>query len=117
MAVLLSDVARVLANVELPEEANAAVQQALTTAETIEDEAYKARGLSKVVQALTQTGQSERTWQILPIVFATARLARRETVFEVLQNVATTLAVINQGQTLWRVYQAVMGVEGWWSSQ
>jgi hypothetical protein len=70
--------------------------------------------LSGVAQAMAQIGQHETARQHLRTAFTIARLARRASVFTVLGDAAPILAAVDQGQTLWRVYQAVQEVDGWW---
>lgn len=70
------------------------------------------KGLSQA--ALAQVGENAQAQQVLSLAFAIARLAGRRAVFQMLKQGATTLAVIDQGQTLWRVHEELIAIEDWW---
>ena len=72
--------------------------------------------MSEIAQVLAQIGRSTQARQIWRDTFTTARLVGREHIFNTLQNSAPVLATLDQGETLWQVYEAVMKVEGWWGS-
>ena len=44
------------------------------------------------------------------------RPIRRESLFLLLGGLASNLAALDQGETLWQIYQAIMEVESWWNS-
>ncbi|MCL4301570.1 MAG: hypothetical protein KJ077_38070 [Anaerolineae bacterium] len=113
----LSGVAQALARAGEKERALVIANQAVQVAEAIEDEVLKAVALSGVAQALAQAGGSMPVQQIWRDVFATARLAGRKRIFETLQDSTMALVALDQGETLWQVYQAVMEVEGWWGTE
>lgn len=85
--------------------------------ETIEDEVAKALAFRLVAFMLTTTGQPDQAQSFLRNSFNMARLVGREFVFDMLGTGAQDLAALDQGETLWQVYQAVMEVEGWWSGR
>jgi tetratricopeptide (TPR) repeat protein len=82
--------------------------------ETIEDEWHKVHMLSGMNQLLIKTGQEEFVRRALRSAFTLIPLVGRKGVLRVLQKSAMALAGLDQGQTLWQVYQAVMEVESWW---
>jgi len=88
--------------------------QALAATDAIDAEYYKALALSTVAQAMAQVGQDTKALQVLRNAFRTSRLALRQSVFEVLKNGAGTLAAIDKGQTLGKIYEAIQEVDGWW---
>jgi hypothetical protein len=83
---------------------------------SVDDDQHKVITLNKIAQALAQAGHPIRARQVLLDTFTIARLTGRTSVFEMLQYNAPTLAILDQGETLWQVYEAVMEVEGWWGS-
>jgi hypothetical protein len=104
----LSEVAQTLAQTGL-------VDQALQAIQVLEDEGAQGEALLKVVQAMIQEGQQEQTMRMLQNAFTLARLVEREAIFRMLKQIATSLSIIDQGQTLWCVYKAIVEVESWWS--
>ena len=93
------------------------LDEALEIAESIVYKEDKAIALSSISQALTYIGQQEQALDVLQTAFTTARLAGRKYVFGVLERGAATLKAIDQGLTLWRVYEAVLEVDSWWKTQ
>jgi tetratricopeptide (TPR) repeat protein len=91
--------------------------RALVAAEAVAEPPDKAIALSKVALALAEGGQQELALRILQAAFVTAHLASRYSVFRVLENGATILADIKQGEMLWKLYEVVQEVEGWWVLQ
>ena len=92
------------------------LHRALAAAEAIEDEEDKASALSGVAQAMAQAGQHTKALQVLRNAFWTSRLAGRKTFFRVLENGAEPLAAVDRGKTLWKMYEAMQEVDGWWSA-
>lgn len=88
--------------------------QVLTVSDAIGIEKVKAPVLGEIAHALAWKGQLAQVQQILCMAFITARLSGRSNAFETLQRSTMALAALDQGETLWRVYEAVMEVEGWW---
>jgi len=105
----LSGVARALAGAGEQEKSTEVARRALAAAEVIGDAWAKAEALCAMAQPMAQAGQG-----LLGDAFTTARLAGRESVFNTLEHGATALAALDRGQTLWRIYEAVMEVESWW---
>ncbi|HKH86534.1 MAG TPA: hypothetical protein VKA40_08285 [Nitrososphaera sp.] len=48
---------------------------------------------------------------------SSARFSGQQTVLETLAVGASTIAAIDQGQTPWQVYQALVEIERWWSKK
>lgn len=95
----------------------AGLNHLLMAAEVIKNGSDKANMFSEIAQALAHMGHQKRALLVLRNALVVARSASRERVLNVLKQNAITLAAIDQGQTLWRVYQAVMEVESWWSKR
>jgi tetratricopeptide (TPR) repeat protein len=72
--------------------------------------------LAKAARVMTACGEQLRAIATLANAFAEARTAGRRHFYEALEGGATTLAAIDQGDALWRIYEATIQVEGWWSS-
>jgi hypothetical protein len=90
------------------------LDRALQSIKEIGDKWHSIRTLTDVAQDLTQVGQVTQALYVLRTAFRYARLAGREAVFGALHGGAPALAAIDQGQTLWRIYEAVLEIDGWW---
>ena len=55
--------------------------------------------------------------QMLEDALEAARITGRESVFAALGQGSVAMAAIDEGQTLWRIYDAVVKIEGWWTNQ
>jgi len=100
------------------------IDQILKLVETIKSEDWKMGGeggkvgvLSRIGQALTEVGQQKQALHVLRTAFARARHTGREGIFDVLKYAAVTLGAIDEGQTLWRVYETLQEVDNWWGTQ
>ena len=80
------------------------------------NEERRAEALSGVANVFAQDGQQERALATLRQALATARLAGRQSVFEVLESGAAMLARIDRGKSLWRIWEAVLEVDSWWAA-
>jgi hypothetical protein len=109
----LGDVAQALAQAG----DRAGLGRAGVAAAAIRNEEGRARALGGVAQALAQMGEHAWAMQLLRTAFAAARHAGRESVFKVLAEGASTLAAIDQGETLWLVYEAMCDVDRWWEGK
>jgi tetratricopeptide (TPR) repeat protein len=107
---VLSRLAQALAQVDR-------LDQALVVAEAIPDQRVRVFALTGLAQRANQMEHQELALQVLQAAFTAARLVSRESVFQVLEQGASALADIDRGQTLWRVYEAVLEVESWWAMQ
>lgn len=74
----------------------------------------KASVMNEVARVMGCVGQLNQAWYILRRLFTKARLLDRKSVLDVLEHGAMALATLDQGETLWQVYEAIMEVEGWW---
>ncbi|MBE7468959.1 MAG: hypothetical protein DPW09_03360 [Anaerolineae bacterium] len=81
-----------------------------------EAEMQKKAALRDITQALAQAGRTTEAYPIWRDFFISTFLSRKRA-FTILQHSAPALAALDQGETLWQVYQAVMEVEGWWSER
>src|SRR5262249_12757522 len=116
-ALALRGVAGAFARVGENERAAEVAVQALAAAEMIEDTSTRAEALADVSRALTQAGQQEQALEVVQTAFTTARLVGRASLFTGLECAVSTLAAIDHGQTLWRVYEAVQEIESWWNDR
>ncbi len=74
-------------------------------------------GVSSVLAgALAGTGQAQLALNTCLEALRAAQVVGRDAVFRVLEQAVPALATIERGQALWRVYETVMEVEGWWGS-
>jgi tetratricopeptide (TPR) repeat protein len=87
---------------------------ALETARAITDEGQRAYALRDMAQALDQEGNVAEALRVWQIALQEARWVGCGQVFQVLGSGASLLARLDEGQTLWAVYEAVMEIEGWW---
>jgi len=87
---------------------------ALSVASKIGDKSYKRQAMIGIVYALAQAGHHERALGLWRGELARARLAGRAEVFDVLQAGMSFIMSLDHGVTLWKIYEAVMEVEGWW---
>jgi hypothetical protein len=116
---MLGDVARVLAQVG---ETDAAAQALAQVGETevaphaLQQARAAARAPGDVAQTSVQEGRLDQALTTTLAAFQAASLAGRDATFGVLRDEAPILAAIDQGQTLWAVYGAVMEVERWLGS-
>jgi hypothetical protein len=50
---------------------------------------------------------------LLQRALLSARMAGRDTVLEVLADTADTIAAINDGETLWKIYEEIAAIDAW----
>jgi hypothetical protein len=81
------------------------------------DKNEKAPILSYVAKVLTEGSEPEKGKPLLQAALSSARFSGQQTVLETLPVGASAIAAIDQGQTLWQVYQALLEVERWWSKK
>jgi hypothetical protein len=67
-----------------------------------------------VAQALAGAGWPDQALTVFVVAFKSGKSAGRESVWSVLEGAATSLAQIDGGETLRRVFEEVMAVEAWW---
>jgi hypothetical protein len=92
------------------------LERALAVAEVKTDDERRAEALSGVAQVLAQSGGQEEALSVLRHAFAAARVAGRQSLFSVLRSGASTLAIMDRGESLWEIRKAVEEVNGWWPS-
>ena len=88
----------------------------LGIAETLLPEALKARALGEISTALAQVQLKSQAWSSLCTAFEASRVSGRKTVFEVFSYAMTALTRIGAEETISKLYQAVVEVDGWWES-
>jgi tetratricopeptide (TPR) repeat protein len=96
-----------------------AAKQALSAAIVIEKNIPANRqeeAVNSVAEALTVAGQHEYVIGAYGPEFRLASTMGRERVFEMLRDAARLIAAIDQGRTLWDLYNTVMAVESWWTT-
>jgi tetratricopeptide (TPR) repeat protein len=111
----LAQVARALAQVGDIATAVEIGQRALATAETLLDKQDKASTLSRLAVALAHIGWPDRALPAFAGAFDSSASVGRESVFSVLEQASPTLAGIDAGRTLRRVYDQLVAVEAWWA--
>lgn len=114
-SVALAHVARSLADRADRAQATECVDEALTVARGIGDEAARAATLCSVIAVLPVAIEANDVFTALYEAFTTARRAGRDFVFHSLYSGTRLLASVDGGETLWRTYRAVMDVEAWWA--
>lgn len=82
-------------------------------AQDIQNEGNKARALSGVAEAIFHL-DPEGALPIFYEAFKASRYGGRESFFHVLEVASKSIAAIDEGQTLWNVYQEIDKVERWW---
>jgi tetratricopeptide (TPR) repeat protein len=70
--------------------------------------------LSRASRTLAEAGRIEQALLAWRQALRWARQAGRTPVYAVLENGASMLASLDEGDTAWRAFQAVMAVEAWW---
>jgi hypothetical protein len=88
---------------------------ALAAIEHEPDPLHRARVLARVARDLTNAGEATAAVRVLRAALDASRLAGREGVLEALELGASTLAAVDQGNTLMRVSEAVEDVDKWLS--
>jgi tetratricopeptide (TPR) repeat protein len=97
--------------------------RAIELAQSMGNDRWKSRALARVAQAISMdviesptllTGSLRQT---LVAAFSTARLVDRSLVFWLLKQSATPIAVLEQGEGLWKVYRLIMDLEAWWGDE
>jgi len=106
-AAILSSAAQALAQM-------GQIDRALVVTDMIKPKRDKGITLSLIAQVLNLAGQNEQAMNVTQATLAAARPTGRETVFEVMGYLTGILGSINEGQTLWRVYEAIQEIDGWW---
>lgn len=92
-------------------------EQAFNTAHAIEYLPMKVIVLSDMAQTLHNLGQQKQALAALQEALTTARITGRGIMIDLVQRGITTLSDIDQGETLWRVYEVLQDIDGWWSNQ
>jgi myo-inositol catabolism protein IolC len=111
----LSHVMVALAQAGMQEEAAEAAEEALAAAQFIQDDKFKARALSEVAAEMFNFNPGQSIL-IFHQAFKAARYSGHEMVFQVLVSASKPITAIDDGQTLWRVYQEIMQVDSWWGA-
>jgi hypothetical protein len=90
--------------------------RAVEIARGISDEGQRVDALRDVARALDETGNAGGALEVWQMALQEARWVGCEAVFQVLSSGASLIARLDQGQILWRVFEAVREVEGWWET-
>jgi tetratricopeptide (TPR) repeat protein len=80
----------------------------------ISDEGERVEALRDTAHTLDETGNVEDALDVWQMALQEARWVSCEAVFQVLSSGASLIARLDRGQMLWRVFEAVRQVEGWW---
>jgi tetratricopeptide (TPR) repeat protein len=92
--------------------------RALEVVEMVADPVRKTSvlGLGETIRALTEKGCFDQAMQQFRKALAIAR-AGRGSVFAALECGAATLSSIDQGKSLWRVYEIIEEIDSWWGAK
>ncbi len=90
--------------------------RAVEVARGISDEGQRVDALRDAARALDETGNAEGALEVWQMALQEARWVGCEAVFQVLSGGASLIARLDRGQTLWRGFEAVREVEGWWET-
>ena len=66
---------------------------------------------------LAELGQPEQALSVLGDKFTVAQNYGPQEVLNTLENQASFIASIDNGQTLWEIYSAIAEVDSWWRGQ
>jgi hypothetical protein len=88
--------------------------RAVEVAHGITDEGERVGALRDVVQALDEIRNVEGALAVWQMALQEARWVGCAEVFQVVAIGASLLAHLDEGRTLWGVFEAVREVEGWW---
>ena len=110
----LAGIAATLAQAGRQAEAAAVATQAEAVAQPIEHASDRARALAEIAQVWSQTGQHEQAFRLWRAELGKALSTSYSEFMRVLGESASSIAPIDRGQTLWKVYEAVREVESWW---
>jgi tetratricopeptide (TPR) repeat protein len=91
------------------------IDQAIDLVRGIENDQLKETAYNDLMQALVQLGQEERVASILHDALTLARSISRSSVFKVLESAGIALNCIDQGDTLWRIFQDIRETDAWWN--
>lgn len=91
-----------------------AAEQSLAVAAGIDQLEKRVEAQTITAQAWARLNHYEEAWQVVRAAFVATYPVGRGAVLNTLAKMADVLAAPDQGQTLWRVYQAIREVEGWW---
>ncbi len=81
-----------------------------------QESAEKATLLSEVARAWDLVGRKEPALEALYAALASAYLAGRNKVLEVLEACTPLLASIENGRVLWEVYMMIQEIDSWWKT-
>jgi tetratricopeptide (TPR) repeat protein len=90
--------------------------RAVEIARGISDEGQRVAALRDVARALDKTGNAEGALEVWQMALQEARWVGCDAVFQVLSSGASLIARLDQGQALWRTFEAVREIEGWWET-
>jgi hypothetical protein len=91
--------------------------QALGIAESIEPEVDKVHTLMRVAHVLARDGNHEKALSILNTRLSKTEFTDRQVVFTALGSGASFIAYMDKGKTLWKIYEVIKEVDGWWSME
>jgi tetratricopeptide (TPR) repeat protein len=96
--------------------ASEAAGLALEAARGITDPLYAPAAFRDAIEALLEAGQRDAAFTAFGRACDVARRGGRELLFEVLQHEARLLAGLDQGETLWNIFNTIETVDSWWAS-
>jgi hypothetical protein len=114
-AEVLSRVAQAWVESGRQEQADTVASVALRAAEMITGQQASAPILTRVAQTLALAGEPGAALQMWEPLLLGAQARDRQDVFGVLAGGAPIIAAADGGLTLWRLYEAVVDIESWWT--
>ena len=90
------------------------LNRAQTLADLIEENKLKGIALAELAYGLGEAGTKGNALQALSSALNSAKSSGLDGMFRILERGITVLKAIDQGKTLWRVYEIMMEVESWW---
>jgi hypothetical protein len=90
-------------------------QMVFIVAQRMPDPKQRAALLSRVAHVLTEAGRPEEGLKMLIAALEASSIAGRDTVRQVLADGAATLAAIDGGDLLWKLYHELERVDNWFA--
>jgi len=90
---------------------------AFAVTESVSDHGHRARALAGVGSALASNGMRDQAMLLFRVALNEARLGGRDAVLEVVTHAAETIAAIDDGETLWNIYEDLVKSDEWLFAQ
>lgn len=94
------------------------VDQSIADSEVNEKNPYeKAAALNKAAIALSAAGRQRESQLKLVSALVFAREWSRNTIFRAVEQNTETLVAIDQGETLWKIFEVIQEIDSWWKTK